>query len=96
MNDLWKHANTARPTCAVCNRPVEKLAVSYNNNWNTATYTVECHGAVEQATLTDRQIHEAQMIGGISFGLAFQASEAPALPAADSRTAASLSSSDAA
>lgn len=82
-----------RPMCAVCQRPVEKIT-RWNRDYNDmATFVVECHGAAEQCEISAFQLSQ-----GAEFGVAFHrtAIEAPASPAADSRTAADLSTIDAA
>ncbi len=60
-----------RPICAVCNRPVEKMTAWDSPATRVRTYAVECHGAVEQTELSERQLYEARLNGGIQFGRAF-------------------------
>ncbi len=59
------------PICAVCRRPVEKMTRWDDPGTQTATFTVECHGAAETTELTACQVYDAGP-NGIQIGLAFR------------------------
>ena len=50
------------PLCAVCNTPVERMESEYDINTYQKRFRVYCHGDVEDATLNDMDIWNADSI----------------------------------
>ena len=50
------------PLCAVCNKPVERMESEYDINTYQKRFRVYCHGDVEDATLDDMDIWNADSI----------------------------------
>lgn len=50
------------PLCAVCNKPVERMDSEYDINTYQKRFRVYCHGQVEEATLSDMDIWNADSI----------------------------------
>ena len=50
------------PLCAVCNKPVERMESEYDINTYQKRFRVYCHGDVEDATLNDMDIWNADSI----------------------------------
>jgi hypothetical protein len=75
----------ARPTCAVCHRPVEEFTEEVGYLDRFVVFTARCHGEVERARVEMEMAED----GRLDFGLAFVpknvlagASERRALPPA--------------
>lgn len=56
------------PTCAICNKPVEKMESWYDPASMRKVFRVRCHGQSEMAVLADEIIQEA---GSVRMGQAF-------------------------
>ena len=50
------------PTCAVCNKPVERMESMYDVSWRAKRFRVYCHGQKEEAFLNDIDIWNADSI----------------------------------
>lgn len=50
------------PTCAVCNKPVEKMESWYDPMSMKKVFRVQCHGQSEMATLSDQIIEDMDSI----------------------------------
>lgn len=50
------------PLCAVCNKPVERMESMYDINTCQKRFRVYCHGQMEEATLNDMDIWNADSI----------------------------------
>jgi hypothetical protein len=50
------------PLCAVCNKPVERMESTYDINTYRKRFRVYCHGQMEDATLNDMDIWNADSI----------------------------------
>ena len=50
------------PLCAVCNKPVERMESMYDINTYRKRFRVYCHGQMEEATLNDMDIWNADSI----------------------------------
>lgn len=69
MNDLALYdLSIAFPTCAVCNKPVDKVESMYLPDYDGKVFRVYCHGKVEQQMLDSFTLIEAKEI---TFGKAF-------------------------
>jgi hypothetical protein len=69
MNELSLYElGLAMPTCAVCNKPVEKVESMYLPDYDGKLFRVYCHGQVEQQMLSSFAACEADQI---TFGKAF-------------------------
>ena len=56
------------PTCAVCNKPVEKVESMYDTAYGGKRFRVYCHGDMEEAMLDDVLIEDC---ASVQFGQAF-------------------------
>lgn len=56
------------PTCAVCNKPVERVESMYDIAWAAKRFRVYCHGDMEEAMLNDVTIEDAD---SVRFGQSF-------------------------
>ena len=56
------------PTCAVCNKPVERVESMYDIAYGGKRFRVYCHGATEEAFLDDVWIEDC---ASVQFGQAF-------------------------
>jgi hypothetical protein len=56
------------PTCAVCNKPVEKVESMYDIAYGGKRFRVYCHGDMEEAMLDDVLIEDC---ASVQFGQAF-------------------------
>jgi hypothetical protein len=56
------------PTCAVCNKPVEKVESMYDISYGAKRFRVYCHGDMEEAMLDDVLIEDC---ASVQFGQAF-------------------------
>jgi hypothetical protein len=56
------------PTCAVCNKPVDKIESMYDIAYGAKRFRVYCHGDVEEAMLDDVIIEDCD---SVQFGQAF-------------------------
>ena len=56
------------PTCAVCNKPVERVESMYDIAYGGKRFRVYCHGDMEEAMLDDTTIEDAN---SVRFGEAF-------------------------
>ena len=56
------------PTCAVCNKPVERVESMYDIAWGGKRFRVYCHGEMEEAMLDDVLIEDNY---SVQFGQAF-------------------------
>lgn len=60
---VHRRANTQPPvqlpTCATCNRPVDRLTSERDPLCCWTTFAAECHGEREEVRLTDKQLAEA-------------------------------------
>jgi hypothetical protein len=56
------------PTCAVCNKSVERVESMYDIAWGGKRFRVYCHGEMEEAMLDDVLIEDNY---SVSFGQAF-------------------------
>ena len=56
------------PTCAVCNKPVEKVESMYDIAYGAKRFRVYCHGDMEGAMLDDVLIEDC---ASVQFGQAF-------------------------
>ena len=56
------------PTCAICNKPVERVESMYDIAWGGKRFRVYCHGEMEEAMLDDVLIEDNY---SVSFGQAF-------------------------
>jgi hypothetical protein len=56
------------PTCAVCNKPVERVESMYDIAYGGKRFRVYCHGDMEEAMLDDTAIEDAN---SVRFGEAF-------------------------
>lgn len=54
-----------RPTCVVCQKPVEHFYEVHDGDWARVKFIACCHGARETVTLPEGEAR------GLSFGLAF-------------------------
>lgn len=54
--------------CAVCQRPVDRVECYENAMNRSRTFRVYCHGATEEATLTDLDLAVASNIHAVAFG----------------------------
>lgn len=63
------------PTCAVCNKPVERIIWWTDHARCQKHCRVECHGATEEVVLTEKLLYAAE--GTLTMGRAFVA---PLLP----------------
>lgn len=50
------------PTCAVCNKPVERMVSMYDISMAIRRFRVYCHGQTEEAFLNDMDIFGADSI----------------------------------
>ena len=50
------------PMCAICNKPVERMESIYDINNYQKRFRVYCHGQMEEATLNDMDIWNADSI----------------------------------
>jgi hypothetical protein len=57
------------PTCAICNKPVDKVTSTYDLNLFSTVYRVYCHGQVEEQRLSDEILVSSLKV---TFGLAFE------------------------
>jgi hypothetical protein len=56
------------PTCAVCNKPVEKVESMYDIAYGGKRFRVYCHGDMEEGFLDDVLIEDSN---SVTFGQAF-------------------------
>ena len=56
------------PTCAVCNKPVERMESMYDIAYGAKRFRVYCHGSMEEAMLDDVLIEDNY---SVQFGEAF-------------------------
>jgi hypothetical protein len=71
MNDLALYdLGIAFPTCAVCNKPVDKVESMYLPDYDGKLFKVYCHGQVEQQILGFYTMMDAKEI---TFSKAFNA-----------------------
>ena len=56
------------PTCAVCNKPVERVESMYDIAYGAKRFRVYCHGEMEEAMLDDVLIEDC---ASVQFGQAF-------------------------
>jgi hypothetical protein len=56
------------PTCAICNKPVERMESWYDINCYSKRFRVYCHGDMEEAALDDMLICS---VDSVRFGQAF-------------------------
>lgn len=56
------------PTCAVCNKPVERVESMYDIAYGGKRFRVYCHGDTEEAFLDDVWIEDC---ASVQFGQAF-------------------------
>jgi len=70
MNELAEyHLGAALPTCAVCNKPVDKVESMYLPDYDGKLFKVYCHGQVEQQGLSAYTVCDSLQI---TFDLAFE------------------------
>ena len=69
MNELATYdLDTGLPTCAVCNKPVDKVESMYHPNYDGKLFRVYCHGQVEEQLLSALTMIDSTEI---TFGTAF-------------------------
>ena len=56
------------PTCAICNKPVDKVESMYLPNYFGKVFRVHCHGKTEEQILYDYLLLG---VDAVSFGKAF-------------------------
>lgn len=69
MNELQHYfASSGWPTCAICNKKVDKVEAFEDPYRMAKVFRVYCHGGVEEGVLTHETMVNAD---GIGFGVAF-------------------------
>jgi hypothetical protein len=63
--------NALKPHCAVCNRPVERIAWFRTIDHRAITFVIQCHGATEETKIHFDDL-PALMQGGVQGAVAFQ------------------------
>lgn len=77
---MKSRALSSRPTCAVCNKPVDEMREEEDPSFRRVTFIARCHGRTERVTLEEDAARSIKIMG---FGFAF--SSAPRqLPAGPS------------
>jgi recombinational DNA repair protein (RecF pathway) len=70
MNDLALYnLGVAFPTCAICNKPVDKVETMYHPAYQGKLFRVHCHGQYEDQMLDDMMFLGSHQV---TFGKAFQ------------------------
>jgi hypothetical protein len=69
----------ARPTCALCNKPVEEFYEAHDPFLARVVFVARCHGESQRIALDEQEIDESR--GKLDLGLAFVPEGPPALPA---------------